>query len=129
MIIVDSSGWLQFLTEGPLADEYASRLRRADSVITPTIVIYEVYKHSKRLRGERGALDAVAAMQKTRVIELNPELALVAADLSIEHKLAMADAIILATARLYEAEVVTSDADFEGIPGVTYLPKPAESDA
>lgn len=128
MIVVDSSGWLQFLTDGPLADQYASRLRQPAAVITPTIVIYEVYKHSKRLRGEDGALDAVAAMQKTRVVELNDELALIAADLSIDLKLPMADAIILATARLYEAEVVTSDADFDGVPGVTYIPKPASSE-
>lgn len=124
MIIVDSSGWLEFLTDGPLADQYAVRLRQPAAVITPTIVMYEVYKHSKRLRGEDGALDAVAAMQKTRVIPLNDELALVAADLSIEHKLPMADAIILATARLHEAELVTSDVDFDGVPGVTYIPKP-----
>lgn len=92
-------------------------------MITPTIIMYEVYKHSKRLRGEAGALDAVAAMQKTRVVPLNDELALTAADLSIEHKLPMADAIVLATARLYDAEVVTSDSDFDGVPGVRYIPK------
>ena len=124
MIVVDSSGWLQFLTDGPLAEQYARRLCLPASVITPTIIMYEVYKHSKRLRGEDGALDAVAAMQKTRVVELNDELALIAADLSIELKLPMADAIILATARLHEAEIVTSDADFDGIPGVTYISKP-----
>ncbi len=62
-------------------------------------------------------------MQKTLVVPLNDELALVAADLSLETKLPMADAIILATARLY-AEVITSDSDFEGVPGVTYIPKP-----
>ncbi len=124
MMVVDSSGWLEFLTDGPLADEYARRLRQPAAVITPTIVMYEVYKHSKRLRGEEGALDAVAAMQKTRVVPLNDELALVAADLSLAHKLPMADAIVLATARLYEAEVVTSDADFEGVADVTYIPKP-----
>lgn len=123
MIVVDSSGWLEFLTDGPLADEFAKRLRQPALVITPTIILYEVYKHSKRLRGEEGAMDAVAAMQKTRIVPLNDELALVAADLSIEHKLPMADAIVLATARLYEAEVVTSDADFDGVPGVTYIPK------
>ena len=127
MIVVDSSGWLQFLTDGPLADQYASRLRQPAAVITPTIIMYEVYKHAKRLRGEDGALDAVAAMQKTKVVELNDELALVAADLSIELKLPMADAIILATARLHEAEVVTSDGDFAGVPGVTYIPKPTSS--
>lgn len=123
MIVVDSSGWLEFLTDGLLADEYARRLRQPATVITPTIVMYEVYKHSKRLRGEEGALDAVAAMQKTLVVPLNDELALIAADLSIEHKLPMADAIVLATARMYEADVVTSDSDFDGVPGVTYIPK------
>ncbi len=126
MIVVDSSGWLEFLTDGPLADVYSRRLRQPASVITPTIILYEVYKHAKRLRGEEGALDGVAAMQKTRIVPLNDELALIAADLSLEHKLPMAHAIILATARLYGAEVVTSDADFEGVPGVTYIPKPKE---
>jgi predicted nucleic acid-binding protein len=85
--------------------------------------MYEVYKHSKRLRGEDGALDAVAAMQKTHIVPLSDELALVAADLSLEHKLPMADAIVLATGRLLDAEVITSDVDFDGIPGVTYIPK------
>jgi toxin FitB len=128
VIVVDSSGWLEFLTDGPLANVYAGRLRQPASVITPTIILYEVYKHSKRLRGEEGALNAVAAMQKTVVVPLNDELSLIAADLSIEHKLPMADAIILATAQLYDAEVVTSDADFNGVPGVTYIPKPKNAD-
>ena len=123
MIVVDSSGWLEFLTDGLLAEEYASRLKQPATVITPTIIMYEVYKHSKRLRGEEGAIDAVAAMQKTRVVPLNDELALIAADLSIEYKLPMADPNVLATAQMYEAEVVTSDSDFDGVPGVTYIPK------
>jgi len=124
VIVVDSSGWLEYLTDGPLATEYARRLRHHSSVLTPAIVLYEVYKHSKRLRGEEGAIDAVAAMRKTNIIPLTEEVALVAADLSIELKLAMADAIVLATARLHDAEVITSDADFANIPGVVYLPKP-----
>jgi toxin FitB len=123
LIVVDSSGWLEFLTNGPLADEYATRMRQAAAVITPTIVVYEVYKHAKRLQGEASAIDAVAAMKKTQVVPLNDELALVAADLSLEHKLPMADAIVLATARLHGAEVVTSDIDFQNLAGVTYIPK------
>jgi len=123
VIVVDSSGWLEFLTDGPLASEYARRLRQHSSVLTPTIVLYEVYKHAKRLRGEGAAIDAVAAMRKTTILPLTEEVALVAADLSIEHKLAMADALVLATARLHDATLVTSDADFARLPGVIYLPK------
>lgn len=68
---------------------------------------------------------AMRTMGRTRIVHVDPALALRAADLSLEQRLAMADAIILATARLYDAELVTSDRDFESIPGVTFLPKPA----
>jgi predicted nucleic acid-binding protein len=123
LIVVDSSGWLEFLTDGLLADEYAKRLRQPSTVVTPTIVIYEVYKHAKRLLSEEDAVEAVAAMNKTQVVPLTDELALLAADLSITHKLPMADSIVLATAHAYDANVVTSDSDFASIPGVVYIPK------
>lgn len=125
MIVVDSSGWLEFLTDGLLADHYAKHLRQPAAVLTPTIVVYEVYKHAKRLLSEEEAVDAVAAMHKTRIVPLTDELALVAADLSLAHKLPMADSIVLATAQAHNAEVVTSDADFADIPGVVYIPKRA----
>jgi predicted nucleic acid-binding protein len=123
LIVVDSSGWLEFLANGPLAETYAEHLKQPTAVVTPTIVIYEVYKHAKRLRSEEDAIDAVAAMQKTLVVPLTDELALVAADLSLLYKLAMADAIVLATAQAHDAEVITSDSDFENVPGVIYIPK------
>ncbi len=123
MIVVDSSGWLEFLTDGPGADEYARHLRQPAAVLTPTIVLYEVYKHARRLLSEDAALDAVAALQKTQLVPLTDELALIAADLSLAHKLPMADAIVLATAQAHDAEVVTSDSDFAGIAGVVYIPK------
>jgi len=123
LIVIDSSGWIEFLTDGVLADEYAKYLRQPASIITPSIVLYEVYKHAKRLLSEEAAIDAAAAIQKTRVVPLTDELALVAADLSVAHKLAMADAIVLATAQAYDTNVVTSDADFADVPGVLYIPK------
>jgi toxin FitB len=127
LIVVDSSGWLEFLTDGPLAEQFAGHLRQPALVITPTIILYEVYKFAKRLRGEDVALDAVAAMQKTRLVPLTDELALVAADLSLELKLPMADSIVLATARQYGAKVITSDADFRELPGVIYIARQRSS--
>lgn len=123
MIVVDSSGWVEFFTDGPLADEYAKRLRVLTSVLTPVIVLYEVYKRLKRDLSEDDAIVAISAMQRTQIVAVDQQLALTAADLSLEHGLAMADSLILATARLFRAELVTSDADFEGIADVTYLPK------
>ena len=127
MIVVDSSGWVEFFTDGPLSEQDAMRLRNTAAIVTPTIVLYEVYKRLKRDLSEEDAVIAAGAMQRTRVVPLDQELALSAADISLAQRLAMADAIVLATARAFRAELVTSDDDFEGIADVTYLPKPSTS--
>ena len=123
MILVDSSGWIEFFTGGPNADRYAAYLGRSAELVTPTVVLYEIYKVIKRGRTEEEALLAVAQIQKTRVVALSESLALAAADASLEHGLAMADAIVFVTAQSEEAELVTSDGDLKGLEGVTYIAK------
>jgi len=123
VIVVDSSGWVEFFTDGPLANEYAARLRNLPAIVVPVVVLYEVYKRLKRDLSEDDAVVAISAMQRARIAPVTSELALTAADLSLEHGIAMADALILATARIYRAELITSDPDFESLPGVVYLPK------
>jgi predicted nucleic acid-binding protein len=123
MILVDSSGWIEFFTGGGNAAKYGSYLEAAANVVTPTVVLYEVYKQVKRERTEEEALLAAAQMQKTRLVPLSESLSLAAADVSLEFRLAMADSIVYATARAENAELVTSDADLRNLPGVTFLPK------
>jgi predicted nucleic acid-binding protein len=120
-VLVDSSGWVHFFAGGPLADRYAPHLTRPAKLITPTVVIYEVYKRLKRELGEERALVASGKMSATEVIPLTEPIAFLAADLSLAHGLAMADAIIYATARYQDAQLITSDADLKDLPGVLYL--------
>lgn len=117
MTLVDSSGWIEYFTDGPLADEIAPYLADLEDVVTPTIVIFEVYRVIRRQRAEEEALAAVAQMQKTKVVELDQLLAVTAADISVKHGLAMADAIVYATAVAEATELVTADSDFDGLPG------------
>lgn len=123
MIVIDSSGWIEFFADGPHAVEFAARLRNPGSVLTPTIAVYEVYKWIKRERSEEDGLQAVAAMKRTRIVELSEELALTAADLSLSHGLAMADSMMLAVARANNAQLATTDSGFEGIDGVIVFSK------
>ncbi len=123
MILVDSSGWIEFFTGGANAGKYGAYLEKASRLVTPTIVLFEVYKLVKRERTEEEALLAVAQIQKTRVVPLSESLALAAADISLELRLAMADSIVYATARAEGAELVTSDKDLGELPGVTYIRK------
>jgi predicted nucleic acid-binding protein len=92
-------------------------------VLTPTVAVYEVYKVLKRHASEEDALQAVAQMLRTSVVPLSENLAMEAADASLEHSLAMADAIVYATARSRGAELVTTDSDLAGLPGVVFLSK------
>lgn len=101
----------------------ARLLADPEEILTPTIAIYEVYKVLKRDDSEEDALLAVAQMLRTKIVPLSETLALEAADTSLEHALAMADAIVYATARARDAELVTTDADLEGLTGVVFLSK------
>ena len=121
MILLDSSGWIEILTAGPLVQAFRRRLEAAEAVVVPTIVLYEVYKFSRRESTERAANLAAAQLRRHTVVPLDDRLALEAADFSLEHRLPLADAIVYATARAYEATLVTGNEHFGGLPGVEYL--------
>jgi predicted nucleic acid-binding protein len=121
MKLVDSSGWLEYFADGPNAGVFAKLLQDPENLVVPTVCVYEVYKIVLRQRGPSDALQAVALMRQGQIVELTESTALLAAELSLAHKLPMADSIILATARTHKAHVWTQDADFAGIEGVTVV--------
>jgi hypothetical protein len=73
LIVVDSSGWIEFFADGPHGQEFAARLRQPGNVLTPTVAIYEVYKWIKRERSEDEAMQAVATMNRTNVVDLTED--------------------------------------------------------
>lgn len=121
MVLVDTCGWIEWLTGGPLADAFRPHLEQTDVLLVPTLVQYELAKWITRERDETLALEVIGLTHQARVVALDTSLALGAAALALEHRLAMADAVIYATARAHGATVVTSDAHFEHLSGVTYL--------
>lgn len=121
--VIDSVGWIEYFTDGPLADRYSKYIEDQSSIVTPSVVLYEVFKKILRDGSERAAVDAIAHIQQTNVVPLTAELAIVAAEISLEHRLAMADAIVYASARSAGATLVTSDFHFKDLCGVEYIPK------
>ena len=121
--LVDSSGWIEFFTDGPNAGLFADPLSDATRLVVPTVSVYEVFRVVLHRRGEDDALRTAALMSRGREIPLSSALALEAARLAHERGLAMADGIILATARLTGATLWTQDVDFQGMPQVRYFPK------
>jgi predicted nucleic acid-binding protein len=118
-VLVDSSGWLEYLTADEKADAFGVYLQSTAQVLVPTVVLYEVVK-ILLLRGSKSDVDLfLSEALRRHVVNLTDTIALAAASLSIDHRLPMADAIIYATARHYNAQIVTSDSHFGGLPGVT----------
>lgn len=123
MNLVDSSGWLEFFADGANASFFATPLKKVDELVVPAISVYEVFKSVLRQRDESAGLQAVALMKQGQVIELTTNISMTAAKLSLEHNIPMADSIILATGRLYQATIWTQGADFKGLEGVKYIRK------
>ena len=123
MNIVDSSGWLAYFADEPNAKHFLAPLNDTASLVVPTVTIYEVFKVVLRESSENEALQAAVAMRKGTVVDLTALLAIAASKLSLEHNLPMADSIILATAKEFDATIWTQDSDFINIGDVRYFPK------
>jgi predicted nucleic acid-binding protein len=118
--VVDSSGWIEYFGNGPKAASFAPYLENSQQLLLPIIVVYEVYK--KLLRAGENTVAELFLSQAfsadSRAIVVDVAVAALAAKLSLELKLAMADALIYACARHHKAELVTSDRHFDGLPDV-----------
>lgn len=123
MNVVDSSGWLEYLSDGPQAKHFSPVLSRTDELLVPSITIYEVFKVVLREKGEDDALQVLALMKQGRIIDLSSEIAIYAARISQEKKIPMADSIIIATAYYYDAVIWTQDEHFKNLKGVKYFKK------
>lgn len=123
MKVIDSYGWIEYFSDGPLVKKYAPYIEdvNENDVVTPTVIVYEVYKRLKKEKGEQVALEAYAQITRTRIVALDEDSALKAADMSLERGLAMADAIVYSTARAYSAQLITSDKELKGLPGIRFI--------
>jgi predicted nucleic acid-binding protein len=123
MNIIDSSGWLEYFIGGKNAAFFAPAIEDTENIIVPTIILFEVFKRILLEKNRDDALEAIALMKDGQVIDLDDNLALVAAELSYELKLPLADSVILATARTHKALLWTQDAHFKGLDGIQYVEK------
>lgn len=118
--LVDSCGWIDYLVEGEHVAIYAPLVEGVAHLVVPTVVQYEVYKWTCREADEAMAAKVVARMEQGLVRPLDTRTALLAAELSARHGLAMADAIVYAHSRVDRVTLVTSDAHFADLPGVEF---------
>jgi toxin FitB len=120
-VVIDSSGWLEYITGDEKADLFAPYFESDLHVLVPVIVLYEVRKVLLRTDTKTEVQIFESQALRRQVIDIDEHIALSAATESLNYKLAMADALIYATAQRYKARLITSDTHFEHVPGVTVL--------
>jgi len=120
--VVDSSAWISYFREEKNAEKFAAPIENMEHLLVPSITLTEVFKYLHRYLDESSALQAIAHMNQGLVVPLDSKLAVDAAVMGLELKLPLADSIIYATARKFEALLWTQDTDFKDLPGVEYFP-------
>jgi predicted nucleic acid-binding protein len=123
MNIIDSCGWLEYFADGVNADFFLTPIKDNSEIIVPIIILYETWKKISRERGEDKAIELVAQLKRYKIIPLDEELSISAAKISHENNFAMADSIIYATAKKYNATLWTQDSDFKDLENVKYIEK------
>lgn len=116
-MVVDSSVWLEIFLEGEKYKE-CEKLIKKETLYVPSLILFELYKKIKTKVSEDIALECVSHLSQHTVVDLTRDVALLAGDLSLEYKLAMADSVVLAHSRLLSCPLVTLDNDFSSVPGV-----------
>ena len=124
--VVDSSAWLEYFADGPNAQHFAPVIENTANVLVPTVTLLEVFKRISQQRDDSVALQYMAVMQQSTLVDLDAAIAIRAAVLGRRHKLPLAHSIIYATAQGLGALVWTQDTDFEGLAGVRFWAKQAE---
>lgn len=121
--VVDSSAWLSYLADEPGSAHFGGAIEDTANLVVPSVCVLEVFKVIARQRGDGDALQAAALMQQGRVVDLDANLALIAAKAGIDHKLPLADSIVYATGLSVDGIVWTQDDDFEDLPNVKFFRK------
>jgi len=123
MNIVDTSLWIEFFAGTELDKSILNAIKSKDELYVPVICLYEVRKKFVNDNDIEKADLAVEIMKIGKVIDINSEIAILASSIGKQFKLPMADSIIYATAKIYNAEIYTQDKHFENLENVHYFAK------
>lgn len=123
MKLIDSCVWAEVLQGSPTGKLFKPLMPTPAQLLVPTMVLYEVSKWLARTMDSQAADQVMVTLQSAEVVDATSSIALQAAELSITYKLHAIDALIYATALEYDAELVTCDAHFKGLPQVDYTAK------
>ena len=117
--VIDSYAWIEYF-RGTESGSRARRYVESETAATSAVSLAEMREKNLREKWRTFEEDVAFITSRTSVASVDRETALLAGELNHERKgtvknWGMADSIILATARIASAKVVTGDRHFEGL--------------
>jgi len=124
-VLIDSWAWIEYWKGGELASEAARYIEGDEESVVSTINIAELYFWVARYYDEGTADEKLATVEKRcHVVAVEKEVAIDAAKIRVLSKLALADSLILATARRVGGKVISGDPDMKDLEDVVFLERP-----
>ena len=122
MVVLDTSAWIEYFLgskKGAFAKGYVESDRE---IFTPTICLAEIkLKYAQEKMQKQGEDRLKFIINRSVIVDLSKEIALLGAENKLKHKLYLIDSVIYSTAQVLGKDVLTSDADLRGLPGVLFL--------
>ena len=127
MKLVDTCVWAEILRATLTGSALKPLPPPPGQLLVSTMVVYELGKWLARNVDSERADQAMVTLLNARVVDPTVNIALQAAQLSVEYKLHALDALVYATALEHDAQLATCDAHFKDLPQVDYTAKVTEN--
>ncbi|MBI4148410.1 PIN domain-containing protein [Candidatus Woesearchaeota archaeon] len=124
-IVVDSSAWIEYFAGREKGKKIRDIITEGTSIFVTGLIVAEV--STKFLKNSMPAEDAISAMKSlATLLPFDFQLGHDAAQIYVHErktksKFGLADAHVLAAARIIQAKVITCDSDFRGLKEATIL--------
>ncbi len=116
----DSWAWVEYFRGSRPGAQVKQFLESKEVLFTPSVCLAEI--KAKYLREGHDPTDRLGFVKsRTSIIAVDASVAEAAADLKVQHRLHMVDAIVLSCAFASGSELVTGDKHFRGIADVVML--------
>ena len=120
MRLLDSFAWIEYFMGSKRGAKVRDYVEGNEPLYTPSVCLTEI--KSRYMRDKKDPATRIELIvERSFIVPLDKEIALLAADVKQKHKLHTIDAIIYATAQRRDLTLVTGDQHFRGIPNVEMI--------
>ena len=120
MRALDSFAWIEYFKGSKRGGKVRECVDGVEPLYTPSICLTEI--KSKYLKEGRDPTERIKfIMERSLIIPIDGEIALLAAEIKQKHGLHTVDAVIYAAAKQRKLTLVTGDKHFEKLPGIEMI--------